>query len=528
LDGNSRVLLDPSHLVIAAGRPREALRIIRLENGAIACMFAQDADDMPAAGDPAAELIGVLPGIYPEWLGDRAFCEVHGTRFPYVVGEMAQGIATARMVVAAANNGLMAFFGSAGLRPDAIEEALREISGALAPSTTSWGANLIHSPHDRPAEDAVVDVLLRLGVRRMSASAFMKLAPAIVRYSASGLTRDASGRIQRLNHVFAKVSRAEVAAQFLSPPPGRLLGDLVDSGGLTAAEAELASRLPVAEDVTAEADSGGHTDNRPLVALLPELLGLRDEMVSRHRYQRPIRIGAAGGLGTPNAVAAAFALGAAYVLTGSINQAAVESGLSAAGRELLCNAGLVDVAMAPAADMFELGGKVQVLKRGTMFAPRAQKLRELYRAYDALEDIPADELAKLEQQVFRLAVGEVWERTRDHFRRADPAQLERAERDPRHRMALVFRWYLFMGSRWAREGAVDRLTDFQIWCGPAMGAFNAWCAGSFLEAAANRGVVQIARNLLEGATAITRAQQLRSCGLPVPAAAFRFQPRVLA
>jgi len=34
-------------------------------------------------------------------------------------------------------------------------------------------------------------------------------------------------------------------------------------------------------------------------------------------------------------------------------------------------------------------------------------------------------------------------------------------------------------------------------------------------------------NLLEGAAAITRAQQLRSYGVPVPAAAFDFRPRVL-
>ena len=91
--------------------------------------------------------------------------------------------------------------------------------------------------------------------------------------------------------------------------------------------------MPVAEDITVEADRGGHTDNRPLVALLPAILALRDELAARHGYTRPIRVGAAGGLGTPAAVAAAFALGAAYVLTGSVNQAAVESGLSDDGQE---------------------------------------------------------------------------------------------------------------------------------------------------------------------------------------------------
>jgi hypothetical protein len=61
-----------------------------------------------------------------------------------------------------------------------------------------------------------------------------------------------------------------------------------------------------------------------------------------------------------------------------------------------------------------------------------------------------------------------------------------------------------------------------------MGAFNAWTAGSFLAAPEARTVVQVARNLLEGAAVVTRAQQLRSYGVPVPASAFDFRPRPLA
>ena len=44
----------------------------------------------------------------------------------------------------------------------------------------------------------------------------------------------------------------------------------------------------------------------------------------------------------------------------------------------------------------------------------------------------------------------------------------------------------------------------------------------------NRTVAQIGRNLLEGAAVITRVQQLRACGVSVPAVAFDFRPRRLA
>ncbi len=48
-------------------------------------------------------------------------------------------------------------------------------------------------------------------------------------------------------------------------------------------------------------------------------------------------------------------------------------------------------------------------------------------------------------------------------------------------MALVFRSYLGQSSRWAIQGTPDRKMDYQIWCGPAMGAFNQWVQNSFLE-----------------------------------------------
>src|SRR5690606_4321607 len=133
---------------------------------------------------------------------------------------------------------------------------------------------------------------------------------------------------------------------------------------------------------TVEADSGGHTDNRPALTLFPGMVALRDAIQSAHGYADPPRLGLAGGIATPDSVAAAFSMGAAYVLTGSINQACVEAGTAETVRRMLAEAGQADVIMAPAADMFEMGVKLQVLKRGTMFAMRARKLYELYRAHE--------------------------------------------------------------------------------------------------------------------------------------------------
>jgi PfaD family protein len=192
---------------------------------------------------------------------------------------------------------------------------------------------------------------------------------------------------------------------------------------------------------------------------------------------------------------------------------------------MLAQAEQADVIMAPAADMFEMGVKVQVLKRGTLFAMRAAKLYELYRAYASLEELPAAERSALEKNLFRAPVEEVWAQTRAFWMGRDPAQVERAQRDPRHRMALVFRWYLGLSSRWAKAGEPSRKIDYQVWCGPAMGAFNEWAKGSFLEQPRNRRVVTVALNLLYGAAVLTRLHILRCQGFPVPAEWTRVEPQ---
>ncbi len=466
-----------------------------------------------------------LPPLYPEWLGDRAFSAAHGSRFNYVVGEMARGIATPQMVIAAVKAGCVGFYGSAGLPLSVIEAGLKEIRAGLGADRTAWGANLIHSPQQPGHEAAVVDLFLKEGVRRVSASAYMRLSPDIVRFTALGLSRAADGKIVRANHVFAKVSRAEVAEQFMAPAPQQMLAALVASGAITVAQAELAAQVPVAAEITAEADSGGHTDNRAAAPLFSSLTYARDRVAARTGIDaNTIRIGLGGGIATPHGVAAAYQMGAAYVLTGSINQAAVESGLSLPARELLAKAGPADVAMAPAADMFEQGVEVQVLKRGTLFAMRARKFHAFYKAGASFETLGQKDRAWVED-VLGESFEAAWASTRAFIQASNPKDAERAEADGNKRLALVARRYLFMGAQWAREGDPKRVADYQIWCGPAQGAFNEWVAGTFLEDIGNRTVRQIAWNLLEGAARMTRAAQLRASGVDVPPTAFAYAPQ---
>ncbi len=478
------------------------------------------------AASDGLPLTAFAPAIRPEDLGDAEFRETHGLRYAYIAGAMANGIASERLVEAMGKAGMIGFFGAAGLPIDRIDAAIQHVRAALG--DRPFGFNLIHSPYDPQLESATVDLYLERGVHLASASAYLDLTLPLVCYRTAGIHRAKDGRIVAPNRVIAKVSRTEVAAKFFSPPPDAMLRELVATGKLTAEQGELAAKIPVAQDLTAEADSGGHTDNRPAISLLPTMTALRDQMQERFQYASRLRVGAAGGIATPASAAAAFAMGAAYVLTGSINQACVEAGTSPAVRQMLAEASQADVTMAPAADMFEMGVKVQVLKWGTMFAVRARKLYELYRAYNRLEEIPAATRAALERDYFRKPIDEVWAETVRFFEQRDPGQIVRAQRDAKHKMALVFRWYLGQSSNWANAGEPTRKADYQIWCGPAMGAFNEWARGSLLVKPENREAATVAMNLLVGAAALTRAAWLRGQGVPLDSATERFSPRPLS
>jgi PfaD family protein len=247
-------------------------------------------------------------------------------------------------------------------------------------------------------------------------------------------------------------------------------------------------------------------------------MALRDELQAQYGYATPVRVGVAGGLSTPAAILGAFTMGAAYVMTGSVNQACVEAGTSERVKQLLAEAAATDVIMAPAADMFEMGVNVQVLKRGTMFPLRAQKLYQIYETYAAWEQIPAQEREKLEKRVFQRSFDEVWEACVAFFNERDPSQLARAQNHPKRKMALVFRWYLGLATHWAIQGVPERAMDYQIWCGPAMGAFNDWARGTYLEPPESRRVADVGAQLMQGAAYLYRLQNLRVQGVEVPAA----------
>jgi PfaD family protein len=487
-------------------------------NGQLSFSTKQD----PLLSSPERK-IAFLPGIGLETLGDSTFKQRHGLTYPYIAGAMANGISSAQMVKTMADNGMVGFLGAGGLSLEKIEENILELKQDL--KEKPFGFNLIHSLGDPDHEMATVELYLKHKIRLISAAAFMRMTLPLVYYRVKGLFRDKAQKVIAPNRIIAKVSRIEIARQFFAPPPEKLVAQLLNAGLITREEAELSHEIPMAQDLTAEADSGGHTDNRPALTLLPTMIGLKNEFMEIYHYTAPLCVGMAGGISTPESAAAAFGMGAAYILTGSINQSCVEANVCEDVKRLLSQAEQADVAMAPAADMFEIGARVQVLKRGTLFPVRAEKLYQLYKTHGCFEEINEHARKEIEEKFLLTGFEDAWQSTRQFFEtQGNPKEIQRAQTDPKHKMALVFRSYLGQSSRWAINGNPQRKMDYQIWCGPSIGAFNQWVKGSFLEGPENRKTAEVALNLLFGACLCTRTSFLKAQGIELPPELTAFKP----
>ncbi|ODP28429.1 Polyketide biosynthesis acyltransferase like protein BaeD [Paenibacillus nuruki] len=425
-------------------------------------------------------------------LGCHEFKKEYNLKLAYIAGGMYGGIASVRMVSTLASFGCLAFLGTGGLTMERIEADIVAVQQTLRHGE-SYGVNFLHNQVQPDMEQQLVELLLKHQVNIIEAKGFLTMTTALVYYRVSGVSLNSNGEIKTSHRIIAKCSRPEIATLFMSPPPQHILDQLVQSRHITAEQANWAKKIPMADDICAEADSGGYTDSAVMMALLPSLLSLRTTIMKQYSYPRKIRVGAAGGIGTPEAAAAVFVMGADFILTGSINQCTVEAGTSTTVKELLQHINVQDTEYAPAGDMFELGAKVQVLKKGLYFPARANKLYELYRQYNAIEDIDEKTKARLQEQYFKKSFADIYD---DVKKTHSTQEIERAERSPKAKMALLFKWYFTYSTELALHGDQESKVDYQVYCGPALGAFNQWVQGTLLEHWQQRHVDQIADKLM--------------------------------
>lgn len=429
-------------------------------------------------------------------LGSSEFRKCYNLRYAYLAGSMVKGISSKELIICMGKAGLMGYYGTGGLKLNQIEDAILAIKNAL-PKNKAYGMNLLSNIINPAVEMNTVNLFIRHEVTHVEAAAYIQLNAAIVKYRITGLSQNVEGETVIKHKLLAKISRPEVADLFCRPPPQAIVQQLLTNEEITPLQANLSKTIPMADDLCVESDSGGHTDMGVMIVILPTIIRQCEAACRLHQYKNKIRVGASGGIGTPEAAAAAFILGADFIMTGSINQCTIEAGISDSVKDMLAELNIQDTDYAPAGDMFEIGAKIQVMRKGVFFPGRANKLYELWCNYSSWEDIPLTQREQIEKHYFHRSFIDVYQETKAYYMQTLPQEIEKAERNPKHKLALVFRWYFIYTARLARNGDKTDKVNYQIHTGPAMGAFNQWVKGTDLENWRNRRPDIIAEKLMQ-------------------------------
>ena len=289
MSGPPRLELDgldgsPSALVHAASRCRERISVLRsASTGQIAVCFG-DGVDVPPGFDAIALSLPRLPRVA------RLLRVPRDASGPVSLRQRRDGPRDREPAPGAGDGARRAALllrlggGRSGRRGD---ERRRNPARARGTSDASWGSDLIHTPHDPSLEEKLVELYLRHGVRRVSASAFMRLTPAVVRYACTGLSLAADGTIRRENHLFAKLSRPETARLFMSPAAGRRSsrrssqrGPALGSRSERSRPTSRSPRTSPSRPIRAATPTTGRS-----TALLPTIFALRAELQTRARLR---------------------------------------------------------------------------------------------------------------------------------------------------------------------------------------------------------------------------------------------------
>ncbi|WP_144558024.1 ACP S-malonyltransferase [Shouchella miscanthi] len=420
-------------------------------------------------------------------MGDQKFCEDYNVVYPYVAGSMQKGISSPQLVSRMSQNGFLSFLGTASLKINEIEDIILDTKRLLRDGQ-SFGCNLSANLHNPQKENEIIEIFLKYNINSIEASGFWAISSSLIKFRAKGLHRSESGKVIAKNKILVKLSRCETAVEFMSEIPQSLIDPLLKKGEITFDEAKMLEEVPIVDDICVMGDSGGESSLANLSLLLPTIVKLRNEASKENIFDRRIRIGAGGGIGTPEAASIAFILGADFVLTGSINQCTVEAKTSDLVKDILQNIDLHDLSYVPSANDLEVRGQTQVVKKGMFFPARANKLHDLLKQYKKVSEIDFKTKELIEERYLNEKIINIIQ-TNEH-------QSSSSRRTPKSQIQEVLKFYLKNTVQLAIKGEASQKVNFNIYCGPALGAFNRWIKGTELENWRNRNIDVIAKKLI--------------------------------
>ena len=122
--------------------------------------------------------------------------------------------------------GILSFYGTGGQKYEQIVKDITALKQQLT-HDEPYGVNLISNLRRPEREKQIIDLLLEQGIHYIEAAAYISITKDLVRYRLTGLHQDSNHHTIINNKIIAKVSRPEVAISFMSPPPERLIQQLL-------------------------------------------------------------------------------------------------------------------------------------------------------------------------------------------------------------------------------------------------------------------------------------------------------------
>lgn len=447
--------------------------------------------------------------VVPTCLGNKAFSEDYGVLYNYVASALYGGKTSIALVIRMAKAGMLAYLETGGMSLYEIEKSIDSIQSKVK-FDEAYGMSLLPQMDGDSLEMKTIDLYLKKGIVNIQLVGFSQVTEAIVYYHASGLSKDDKGKIVNNHRILTKVFRPEIAELFMSTAPDDLLCKLFEDGKISSEQMTMAQTLPLSIDICVVDDQSNQKHRNLAMVMFSYIQTVRKNIQKRNNYDKPIRVGLAGGIGTPKSIAAAFIMEADFVMTESINSCTIEAGNSNVVKDILEKMKVEDTAYAPKGDMFETGDMIQVLNKDIIFPVRANKLYNLYLNYNSLDEIPKQIISKLEKDYFRKPISTVWEEMKIYMQeKGKEKSIIDAGRNLKYKMALVFRWYFIFSKKITSVGDKKYKSDFQIVVGPELGLFNLWVKGTKLEKWKNRHVDEIGKKLMEGAAKLIMDHKIK-------------------
>lgn len=403
---------------------------------------------------------------YSGKLGNIHFMERYKTKYPYVAGPMHKGISGYDFIKRLADRDIIGFVGTGGLALHEVEALVVQLQ---KDSIRNYGVSVNFDLADPNYEKELIELLIRENINLLHVSGYFNVTESLVLYKLKGIKKLDNGRIICPNRILLKTSRPEIAQAFMEPASDDMLKKLKEEGKITEEQALLAKKIPVADDVCVMSAAAHKTGMIPLKSLLPQIIHQRNAAYQKYGYEEEIFVGAAGAIGDSASALDAFLLGADFIMTGSINVCTAEAHVSKWVKEKLQKVEIQDTEIIPCSNVYEIGIKMQVLKKGMFFASRALKLYEIYNRITKIEDIESNLLVQIQEKYLGKALEEIYNQMKDNL---SSMQRRRAESDSKYKFGLIIQWYYDLSAECAIQCEDGNNMNCMIPLSSAMGRLN--------------------------------------------------------